>query len=76
MISLGDDNDKKKIPWVSWKLVMRPTKNGGLGVGCLNSLNLSLIATWWWGLNITCNDLWCMCNKTFQNLFTNGNLLL
>ncbi|KAL7582409.1 uncharacterized protein LOC128128948 [Lactuca sativa] len=46
----GGDGEKRKINWVSWDLVNKPKKEGGLGVGSLESDNLALLVKWWWRL--------------------------
>lgn len=36
---------------------------GGLGVGFLQSLNIALLAKWWWKLKVEVNSFWCSCIK-------------
>lgn len=42
-----NDDGKRKINWVSWKKIVSPKEVGGLALGSLRSLNLSLIGKWW-----------------------------
>lgn len=53
----GGGIDKWKIFWVSWSVVTKPKDKYGLGVGFLNSLNLSILAKWWWRLESKEKDL-------------------
>nr|KAJ0223095.1 hypothetical protein LSAT_V11C200064170 [Lactuca sativa] len=43
----GNDGEKRKINLVSWDLVTKPKREGGLGVDSLESANLALLAKWW-----------------------------
>ncbi|KAJ9549508.1 hypothetical protein OSB04_022051 [Centaurea solstitialis] len=61
----GGDKEKKKICWMSWKDVISPMEFGGLGVGSLRSLNLALLAKWWWRLKTDRAALW---NKVIFSL--------
>lgn len=47
---------------------MKPKHIGGLGVGCLSSLNLALLAEWWWSLKVDHNSLWSWCIISIHNL--------
>ena len=38
----GGVEDKAKINWVSWNQVVAPKSDGGLGIGSLSALNISL----------------------------------
>lgn len=60
--------DKKKIGWVSWSMLVKPKNKGGLRVGCLNSLNLSLLAKWWWRMKSDKNELWFRFIKAMHKL--------
>ncbi|GJY08595.1 putative RNA-directed DNA polymerase, partial [Tanacetum coccineum] len=42
----GSTDDERKIQWIEWKSVLAPKKYGGLGIGSLQALNLSLIQKW------------------------------
>ncbi|PWA61293.1 RNA-directed DNA polymerase, eukaryota, Reverse transcriptase zinc-binding domain protein [Artemisia annua] len=54
----GETSSNKKIPWVSWDRVIAPVEDGGLGLGCLNAKNLSLLSKWWWRLRNEPDSLW------------------
>ncbi|MCI15623.1 LINE-1 reverse transcriptase like, partial [Trifolium medium] len=54
----GALGEKAKIPWVSWKDVCRPKKEGGLGVKDLLLFNVSLLAKWRWRLLVEDGSLW------------------
>lgn len=61
----GGDMEKKKICWVSWSKVMAPKEKGGLGLGSLRALNLSLLVKWWWRYKVENDSLW---RKVIQGL--------
>lgn len=44
----GGNCQHKKIHWVGWNMVAKSKCDGGLGVGCLRSMNLALLCKWWW----------------------------
>ncbi|XP_071688093.1 uncharacterized mitochondrial protein AtMg00310-like [Rutidosis leptorrhynchoides] len=47
-----------KIAWVKWDLILASHEKGGLGIGSLNSFNLSLLLKWRWRLVNNPNALW------------------
>ncbi|GAU18134.1 hypothetical protein TSUD_248350 [Trifolium subterraneum] len=47
-----------KIPWVNWRDVCRPKKEGGLGVKDLRIMNISLLAKWKWRLLSEGKSIW------------------
>ncbi|KAK1422577.1 hypothetical protein QVD17_17860 [Tagetes erecta] len=54
----GGNVDRKRVNWVKWEVVCSPKSSGGLGVGSLESLNLSLLAKWWWKFKTESHGLW------------------
>ncbi|GKB04374.1 hypothetical protein Tco_0832517 [Tanacetum coccineum] len=48
----------KKIPWIAWNPVLASKLKGGLGIGSLKALNISLLQNWRWrlfnSLQVTC----------------------
>ncbi|GJS98578.1 RNA-directed DNA polymerase, eukaryota, reverse transcriptase zinc-binding domain protein [Tanacetum coccineum] len=54
----GSDENSKKIPWISWNLVLASKENGGLGIGSLYSLNQALMQKWRWRFFNNPNSLW------------------
>ncbi|GJZ86688.1 RNA-directed DNA polymerase, eukaryota, reverse transcriptase zinc-binding domain protein [Tanacetum coccineum] len=48
----------KKIPWISWNSVLASKLKGGLGIGSLEALNLSLIQKWRWRFFNSPQALW------------------
>nr|KAJ0216654.1 hypothetical protein LSAT_V11C300153720 [Lactuca sativa] len=54
----GEMENNKKINWVTWEKVIEHKEAGGLGLGSLRALNLSLIAKWWWRLRVNQGKLW------------------
>nr|KAJ0188284.1 hypothetical protein LSAT_V11C900489440 [Lactuca sativa] len=54
----GDTENNKKIHWVTWEKVIEHKEAGGLGLGSLRDLNLSLIVKWWWRLRLNQDTLW------------------
>lgn len=54
----GETENNKKINWVTWEKFIKHKEAGGLGLGSLKALNLSLIAKWWWRLRLNQGTLW------------------
>ncbi|GKD71579.1 hypothetical protein Tco_1325669, partial [Tanacetum coccineum] len=48
----------KKIPWIAWKSVLASKVKGGLGIGSLEALNLSLLQKWRWRFFNSPQALW------------------
>jgi len=44
----GGVKRSRSIPWVSWSVVCKPKREGGLGVRDLRQVNLALLAKWRW----------------------------
>nr|KAJ0216241.1 hypothetical protein LSAT_V11C300125010 [Lactuca sativa] len=65
----GGAEEQKKINWVSWKSVTAPKEIGGLGLGSLKALNLSLITKWIWRLKVDSSGLWSKVIKGIHNLY-------
>ncbi|KAJ0535651.1 hypothetical protein HanIR_Chr09g0432941 [Helianthus annuus] len=42
----GDGLSNNKNSWVRWEKILKPKNKGGLGVNCLKTLNMSLLAKW------------------------------
>ena len=42
----GGNEERNKINWVSWKVVLGPKNKGGLGIGSMSSLNWALLLKW------------------------------
>ena len=63
-------NGKKKYHLVKWKIICKSKKKGGLGVIDLRKQNISLLAKWWWKLDIqntlcqTIVKVKYLCNKS------------
>lgn len=54
----GGNKDARKIHWCKWSSVVAKMEDGGLGIGSLSAMNLSLLYKWRWrGINGT-NSLW------------------
>ena len=54
--------------WVAWKVILAEKEKGGLGVGSLSSLNLSLLAKWIWRFKRDPNTLWRNVINGLHNL--------
>ncbi|KAJ9551167.1 hypothetical protein OSB04_015212 [Centaurea solstitialis] len=54
----GGSEEKDKINWVAWDVVLGSKDKGGLGVGSLYSLNLSLLLKWLWRFKNEHNSIW------------------
>lgn len=63
----GKENDKKKIHLVAWSSVIHPKSKGGLGVGCLKTVNVTLLTKWLWRLKTESKSLWKSCINSFHN---------
>ncbi|KAJ0947209.1 hypothetical protein HanRHA438_Chr01g0012631 [Helianthus annuus] len=50
--------------------MLSPKRNGGLGIGDIRSLNLSLLAKWWWKLKTNDKALW---GKVIKAIHSNKN---
>nr|KAJ0197312.1 hypothetical protein LSAT_V11C700354610 [Lactuca sativa] len=48
--------------------LVKPKKYGGLGIGCLRSLNLALLSKWKWRLKTETNSLWSKCVKYWHKI--------
>ncbi|XP_023759766.1 uncharacterized protein LOC111908165 [Lactuca sativa] len=64
----GASVDKKKIHWVSWDRVVAPKEMGGLWIGTIKSLNISLLMKWWWKLRTEPHHLWAQVISSLHNL--------
>nr|KAJ0213850.1 hypothetical protein LSAT_V11C400201520 [Lactuca sativa] len=64
----GNSGDKKKIHWVAWDIVTASKEAGGLGVGMIKSLNISLMVKWWWRLRTGASTIWVAVIKGIHNL--------
>ena len=73
---MGGSEEKQKISWVAWQVVLGPKDKGGLGVGSLYSLNRALLMKWLWRYKNERSSLWrCVvcgihngCRKQVDNL--------
>nr|KAJ0202709.1 hypothetical protein LSAT_V11C500285080 [Lactuca sativa] len=63
----GGVENCKKIHWVAWETITRPKKLGGFGVGDLRSMNIALLAKWWWRFRVEQNSLWSSCIRALHN---------
>ncbi|KAJ9563442.1 hypothetical protein OSB04_008602 [Centaurea solstitialis] len=59
----GGTDVNKRISWIAWDKVIRDKKSGGLGIGSLRALNLSLLMKWRWREKCEPHALW---NKVIQ----------
>jgi len=48
----------RSIPWVSWSVVCKPKREGGLGVRDLRQVNLALLAKWRWRYLVGDGGIW------------------
>jgi len=54
----GGVKRSKSILWVSWSVVCRPKRKGGLGVRDLRQVNLALLAKWRWRYLLGEGGIW------------------
>ncbi|KAK9054370.1 hypothetical protein SSX86_025448 [Deinandra increscens subsp. villosa] len=50
--------DRKGIHWVSWEIVTRPKRLGGLGISKLSEVNSALLVKWVWRFKTDYDGLW------------------
>lgn len=63
----GDNDHKRKIHWVCWEKILASRDLGGLGVGSLKALNISLLAKWIWKLKNNDKGMWCKIIRGIHN---------
>lgn len=63
----GGIDSNRKIHWVACEKVAKPKKLGGLGVSDLRSMNIALLAKWWWRLKTESNSIWTSCINALHN---------
>ncbi|GKD58971.1 hypothetical protein Tco_1296480 [Tanacetum coccineum] len=61
----GHKDNNPRINWVKWNSILLDPKLGGLGVGCLQSMNLSLLCKWKWRFLTKEEGLWRTIIKEF-----------
>nr|KAJ0226292.1 hypothetical protein LSAT_V11C100045520 [Lactuca sativa] len=70
---LEGNEEKNKINWVAWKLVLGPKDQGGLGVGSLACMNWALLYKWLWRFKSDSTSLWkrviCGIHNNMRNPF-------
>nr|GEZ94690.1 RNA-directed DNA polymerase, eukaryota, reverse transcriptase zinc-binding domain protein [Tanacetum cinerariifolium] len=77
---IGGDSDEKKMTWIKWDRCLASKEDGGLGIGSIYGLNISLLFKWIW--RFLCNhlDLWVRVIKSIHgfnggiNIVSNRNL--
>ncbi|XP_039056623.1 uncharacterized protein LOC120199656 [Hibiscus syriacus] len=57
-ISMGGNEEKRRIHWVNWKSVCKPLNSGVLGVFDVNLSNQALLGKWVWKFANEKNTLW------------------
>nr|GEV15324.1 hypothetical protein [Tanacetum cinerariifolium] len=55
---IGGDLDDKKVTWVKWNVCLASKATGGLGIGSIYALNMSLLIKWIWRFRSNSSDLW------------------
>nr|GFA16724.1 RNA-directed DNA polymerase, eukaryota [Tanacetum cinerariifolium] len=69
----GSDVNGKKIPWISWRLVLASKEKGGLNIGSLYSLNHALIQKWRWRFFNNPQALWVILIKSIHGEHGDGS---
>lgn len=69
----GGSEDKKTIHWVSWEKVIADKDKGGLGVGSLKSINISLLVKWLWRLRSESSTQWAKVITGVHKLHDKGD---
>ena len=54
----GSKENGRNLPLISWEVIQRPKKFGGLGVGNLVLKNAALLFKWWWRFSNENSSLW------------------
>ncbi|KAJ0507322.1 hypothetical protein HanIR_Chr11g0505011 [Helianthus annuus] len=54
----GGDEEKSKTSWVCWERVVYPVDKGGLGLGALRDMNISLLTKCWCRFKTEWKALW------------------
>nr|GEX19632.1 RNA-directed DNA polymerase, eukaryota, reverse transcriptase zinc-binding domain protein [Tanacetum cinerariifolium] len=62
----GGDEDRKKMAWVKWDLILASLAKGGLRVGSLKAFNLALLLKWRWRFVNNLNALWSRLIKVIH----------
>ncbi|KAI3497002.1 hypothetical protein L1887_39382 [Cichorium endivia] len=65
---VGGGNGKRVINWVAWKSVIASKDMGGLGIGSLRAMNLSLLSKWIWRLKVCESSSWGNTITQIHNL--------
>ena len=60
---IGGNLDEKKVTWVKWNSCLASKAMGGLGIGSIYALNVSLLFKWIWRFRCHPNDLWAKVIK-------------
>lgn len=55
--------DRRKITWVSWKIVCKSRDSGGLGIKDIECFNVALLGKWKWRLGMEGKGLWSEIKK-------------
>ncbi|KAG7556714.1 Ribonuclease H domain [Arabidopsis suecica] len=69
----GQENGRRKIPWVAWKRMTLPKKEGGLGFKDLHEFNRALLAKQSW--RILTNPS-CLLARLYKGLYYPNNTYL
>lgn len=59
---------KEIICWVAWDKLISLKMIGGIGLGSITSLNISLLAKWMWRLKSDNSALWAQTIRCIHNL--------
>ncbi|PWA41601.1 RNA-directed DNA polymerase, eukaryota, Reverse transcriptase zinc-binding domain protein [Artemisia annua] len=63
MFFIRGNLDEKKVTWVKWNTCLASKAMGGLGIGSIYALNVSLLFKWIWIFRCYTNDLWAKVIK-------------
>ena len=63
-----ESTTKKSINWVNWDKIVAPKKVGGIGLGSIKALNISLLAKWMWRLKYDDSSMWSKVIRCIHNL--------
>lgn len=58
----GGNDEKNKLNWVAWNVILSDKQKGGHGVGSLCSLNLGFLTKWIWRFMVDSSPFLEVCH--------------
>lgn len=76
MFLWGSSEVKRKVHLVRWQELIKPKKQGGLGVRSLSEMNVCLLLKWWWRYGVEDKALWRAVICSQYGRYSGGLLLV